>query len=338
MNAKYLTVASAALALAACGDSTDPEKQAESGIAISVNALELSGVTDACYSLSTVNANGEQVWSAADICSSAYGDGRGSISYVGPCDASTNPNTVALTLNSLTDDAGNPIPETDYQNPCPAGGPCELQVVCQENVDVPVVFNLTILRDLGAGFLDVAINFDEVLCSAKVDCAYADGSTIDLVPFQGVRQPSVVSALACGGAAATALYRDPIVLDCGTDGTFTIDPSASGEIPGVVVWQTFTGTSGPVSAAPLTFWNVAFAMAPGFDGTCTLKSAATAATGSNPQGTIGAGHPVLLMDVPVFAGSSTPACGQNPLGAVDSGVQAELSKGERTFSGVYAGE
>ncbi len=105
-------------------------------------------------------------------------------------------------------------------------------MTCEENADTRVDFNITLMREANQGFFDIAVTFDDIFCSAKVDCAYAGGRPIELVMGpDGRRVPTVVWALACtdgspGGAVATSthLYMDDVVLDC--DGTrFTVSPS-----------------------------------------------------------------------------------------------------------------
>lgn len=74
-------------------------------VAIAVAPLNLSGISDADYTLEVTNGAagaGDTVWTKA-VTSQRYGDGAGSLSYVGTCDAQTGVNTVRLTLTALHD-------------------------------------------------------------------------------------------------------------------------------------------------------------------------------------------------------------------------------------------
>jgi len=176
------------------------------GIAFGVSPLTLDALVDACYSFSVENASDALVvgrgpnaaanfgavtgTAARTICASQFGNsGGGDISYVAPCDASISPfderiHTVTLWVDALctaavTDKAAAPellggpadaiCPEMqDYVNPCGLAG-CALDVTCVENADTPVTFNFTIMGQADQGFFDLAVNFDDVFCSAKLD-------------------------------------------------------------------------------------------------------------------------------------------------------------------------
>lgn len=122
------------LALAACGGAQEAPQGPR--LAIEVAPLELAGIDDACYTL-TVFADpastGDVVWSEARVCADRYGDRRGSISYVGPCDASGDgQNLVRLVVEDLC--SGGPcaattpgptsLPADAWRNPCPAPEGC----------------------------------------------------------------------------------------------------------------------------------------------------------------------------------------------------------------------
>ncbi|PKN54116.1 MAG: hypothetical protein CVU56_28295, partial [Deltaproteobacteria bacterium HGW-Deltaproteobacteria-14] len=67
-----------------------PARQGSAGPAVSVNvaALNLQGVGDVVWDVEVVNgADPAQVVWQRRLASSGYGDGAGSASYVGPCDA-----------------------------------------------------------------------------------------------------------------------------------------------------------------------------------------------------------------------------------------------------------
>ncbi len=339
----FALFALALLVSTGCQDSTEPpDEGTESNVVVRVNALELTDVSDACYSITVTNADGDTMTDVRDVCSTSHGDGAGSATYVGTCDATANPNTVTLSLDSLFDDAGNRIDPADYVNPCPPGAPCAMTTECAENLDTPVNFDLTILRELGVGFFDIAVDFDDIFCSAKLDCVDFAGGPIELVYFQGERQPTTVLAFACtDGGGATTIYRDVLTLDCGDDGTFTIDPTTGGDIVGVAHWEVYTGTA-TSSAGPdpigTAFWNIGLVAEPGFTGTCSLSTTVTATGEPAPDGVIPAGHPLIRTDAPLYDGSNVPICGRNALGGDGSAVTAEINPADRTFDASYPGE
>ncbi|TNF31852.1 MAG: hypothetical protein EP329_11685 [Deltaproteobacteria bacterium] len=207
-----------------------------------VAPLSLPGIVDADYTLTVTNGaggSGDVVWTR-DLTSQQHGDGAGSLSFVGTCDASTGTNTVTLTLTALYDAAGVVATGT-YMNPTPVSQ----EVACVEGADVPVAFDLTIARRAQQGFFDVAMQFSDVFCSAKLDCcrpSVGDTCALDgsddlllLSAADGTRARTMVLGFACTtgteAAATTTLLLDHLALDCnvGSDGSsfvadLTIDP------------------------------------------------------------------------------------------------------------------
>ncbi len=217
--------------LGACA--AQPER-ADQGprVELQVAPLSLPGTRGVDYALAVLNAapadltqlfdvDGEVlaanapilVWHQPSISSNQFGNGPGgAISYVGPCDATTGDNWVALALNrvdvgdghgsydatsgafaggadNLLDDQISAFTSTpgsndldpDFENPCPYDAPCVLPFACEENADTRVVFNLTVMRDAEQGFFDVAVNFEDVFCSAKFDTCYDGDLPIELL-------------------------------------------------------------------------------------------------------------------------------------------------------------
>jgi hypothetical protein len=202
-------------------------------LGIGVAPLSLPGIADACYHLIVTNqagGAGEVVWDRKQICASQYGDGRSSVSYIGTCDASPDGrvNSVTLEIEALyAKGSGGKIDKLvvpdDYVNPCPGGeGRCILDVPCAENADTAVTFNVTVLRSANQGFFDIAVNFEDIFCSSKIDCAYDDkgDKPIELLfDSKGNRQQTAVVALACtrgpGEDQGTVLHMNGPRVVCG---------------------------------------------------------------------------------------------------------------------------
>jgi len=214
-------------------------------LAIDIAALSLEGVGDVVWDIEVVNGRAptpDVVWQRR-LSSTAYGDGAGSASYVGACDAdpTVRENTVRVwvvgvydapvaslgtfSAGALGGAAGSAL---DFENPT-AAGPLTQTVTCREDADAEVRFDVALMRPARQGFFDVAVNFDDVFCSAKLDCCVdsddsgtcaTNGSedTRLLFTSAGVRGSTMVLGLACtagpGSDVDTLLYLDPLELDC----------------------------------------------------------------------------------------------------------------------------
>jgi hypothetical protein len=315
------------------------------------------------------------VWNQSSITSNQYGDGKGAITYVGTCDASgqaprmnhvalaikqinaganggsldgTSPAAFVGTDNILDDQLTSSDEAPDFNNPCPRGAPCVLAVPCEENRDTAVTFNLTIMRRADQGFFDIAVNFEDIFCSAKLDCQYTTG------PIQLLHNPNkpgqprdqtAVLAFACttgaGDVADTRLHLSPITVTCGANAPIVLDPTvgpgnawtSSTPDPDAAdaIWQyaTYLGTENLLcDGLPCNklYWNVAL----GFDATvgdCRLSASATAATrdvmndGLTPAGTT---YPWLRYEVDLTNEQGGLACDQHPLDGGD-GVTTEYT-------------
>ncbi len=165
-------------------------------LTVAVAPLELPGIGDVCYGLTVFNGNPvnspDTVWSLQNICSTQYGNSTGGdITYIGTCDADSGENNyVELILESIEDDNGDtlldqntvlPGGDSDFINPCADDGDCVLNFPCVENEDVLVEFNISVMRDAEQGFFDIAVNFEDVFCSAKADSCYDENSPITLL-------------------------------------------------------------------------------------------------------------------------------------------------------------
>ena len=156
------------------------------------------------------------------VTSAQYGNTEGGdISYVGPCAATAEDDTdnvksgvqneVRIWIDGIyragTGAEPTVVDVGEYQDPCNVGGAnagCLLTVDCNPNADTFVEFNFTIMRSANQGFFDIAVNFEDIFCSAKLDSEYPDGTPITLLhSAAGVRQHTVVGALACTHGAST---------------------------------------------------------------------------------------------------------------------------------------
>ena len=217
------------------------------------------------------------VWAEPSVTSNRYGNGPGGdLTYIGTCDASVAENWVALALRQIDVGAGNgsydgagPFAgsgnvlddersaftaspgsadgDPDFDNPCAYDEACVLKFRCAENEDTLVAFNLTIMRDAEQGFFDVAVDFEDVFCSMKIDTCYADGDDADGEPdpitllfgADGERVPTAVIAAACtaGPGEDSVMWMAPLVVTCDDGVRFTIDPTGDSDVdpvtPGV---------------------------------------------------------------------------------------------------------
>jgi len=307
----------------------------------------------------------------ATICSWQYGNGDGGdISYVAPCDADDGDgespaaatNTVTLWVDGLyLDSDGDHDPRDDvalgdWQNPCTNG--CSLPFACRENSDSEVVFNLTLLREANQGFFDIAVNFDDVFCSAKLDCK---GALLH-DPISGQRGATAVLALACsagplaaGASDDTVLLRDPIVVDCGGNQTLLDPARGPGNVygvanpdpdPGDAVWQyaTYFGSESlecGAGSCNKRYWNVAIGFDPNIPN-CRLTTAATAAGSSVPGFATPAltTYPWLDLDVALTGPTGGAACSQHPLNGTPAGLTTRYTSidAPRSFCHRYDGD
>jgi hypothetical protein len=264
MRLELLCVASV-LAFAACGAETAVSGSDGPAVEIDVAALSLAGVGDVVWDLEVVNGatTPSSVWQRR-ITSSSYGDSAGSAAYVGPCDADSaaNPNTVRVWVvgvygadvsaaNAGSFAAGDPSGVTGaalaFQNPTSPGtaGALTRTFACVEGADVAVRFDVTLMRPAQQGFFDIAVNFNNIFCSAKLDCcddANASGTCerpgedIALLFNGAVRDRTIVLGFACtagtGDGVDTTLYMDDLAFDCTSPhdpehADFTVSPAGA---------------------------------------------------------------------------------------------------------------
>ena len=353
MRRFFVAASACTIAWSGC---TAPEAVDGPGVEVRVAPLELPGVTNARYRLEVKNASGEVVVDR-ELTADAYGDGAGGVSYVAPCDAEDNDNVVTLTLLALYGDAGGttPLAPASYHNP----GPLSRTVTCAEGADTAVRFDLTIARQATQGFFDVAVSFEDVFCSAKLDCLKDAGdpaSQIDLLfNASGVRDTTFVLGFACTGglgSAETVQYLDDVTVTCGAHAVRVDVGAEPGLLPPSAITQV-SGTQNPLFAAAVyqgeeqlsgfnkQYWNVALGFAGG--ASCVVSTRGTASDGpfaanATPSGTT---WPFLHWNVTLTNGAGAQVCTQHPVGAATcpaSGVCVEYTPLDtpRTFGQAFA--
>jgi len=330
--------------VSACSSGPDAGERGGS-LKVKVAPLDLQGIDNAIYTVSVVNALGQTVWSET-VDANQYGDGKGDITYVGPCDASAgaNPNVVTVTLESLVDDTGETLVDGAWKKP----PPLVKQVTCLPNADVLVEFNITVLRSAEQGFFDIAVNFDDIFCSAKMDC---QDELLHRPGPDGKRDLTAVVAFACtagtkgdGTPEDTYLYWGDAAIVC-RDGATVVQtypvqthlaPGNNGPIysttgaPVIGVYQsaTYRGTEDfqDIDKCYSTF-------ALGLDtavlgANCTFEATATASADrftepelQTPPNTV---YPIVRWAVPLTRAGDL-VCVPNPINATGSFVQTEYT-------------
>jgi len=312
--------------LASCAQS--PGAPSGAALSLTVAALDLPGITNARYSLRVENGSDETVVDV-ELTADVYGDGAGGLSYVAPCDADDNDNTVTLELLALYEGAAGttPIDVSRYQNP----GPVDQTVTCLADADVAVDFDISILRQANQGFFDIAVELDQVFCSAKLDCEKSPGVPLELLTDDdGTRGPTAVLGFACtadiSGGGETVQYLDDVGVSCGGGAnSVTLDPAAGpGQLDLADADQATVVGTNPLFAAAVyrgteqlgfdkQYWNVAL----GLDGLadCALTTTGLATRGALDDGTTPANAvvPYLSWSVTLTDGSGAVACRQHPV-------------------------
>jgi len=355
---RLIAIATAAslLGAAACGSADHPAGPPADALRVDVAPLTLPGVEEVTYGI-TVRSADEVVWAETGLTSTRFGDGRSALSYVGPCDASANPHAVELTVENIRAGGVDLVDPDDFSNPAPPGSPLVREgITCVENADVLVAFDLTVLRSAGQGFVDVAVAFDDIFCSAKLDCR----ERFLHHPETGEREATVIVALACttGEGTTTYMHASDLTLTCqvqmeagaatyvlendgtvGQHGPVRAYPSGLfGNAPGIYQWATYQGREELTSnGEPLEkcFWNRAIGLdlaALSLLGveSCTLSGVATAtqtADGLAALGQPGSSYPIVRWDVEVL-GPDGSLCDNHPLNGTPVGVTTEYVTAE----------
>ena len=328
-----------ALALAACSSSGEPTTPGNK-IAVAVAPLTLPGIGNALYTIRVWGAdpalgNAPLVAEIDAVSADRYGDGQGSISYVAPCDASSPYNWVELVLEELRDTNGGLVSADTWQNPTPVIKRAE----CNENRDTAVEFNLTIMRDAKQGFFDIAVEFEDIFCSAKFDCLGADNQPLELLfdPDTGERARTAVLGFACtaGESATTWLHMSDVYVECDADGPGGNPPTTYWNVP---VGE--PGNRGPLApvffetglymdqeelpGVDKCFWNLSFGIDANAPAGCKLVVDATASDtswltngGRSPADMV---YPFIHYEVPLTGPGGELACGKHALNGSDERV------------------
>ncbi len=286
-------------------------------LAIEVAPLTLPGITNADWGISVSNGAGQTVWSRPTLSADNFGDGAGGLTFVGACDASSPSHVVALTLNALYEDenldgTNETVPTTEYKNPCPSGTPCTVAATCSENQDTAVQFNLTVMRDANQGFFDIGINFEDIFCSAKVDCRPAF-----LHDDSGNRVAAAVVGFACASGQGTEsklhIYLDAVA----GSSTQHLLTATRGNVEGPVRDYSVYRDNEEMAGYDKGFINFAVEVGTGLD----ISGNATASTDNFPSSAGYTAYPVIGFNVSVPQNCS--GFSAHELDAVGSGVKTK---------------
>jgi hypothetical protein len=333
MNLKILILGATigATTLACVSESGTAGPQTAGKVSITAAALTYTNLVDADYGIRVLNASGETVWEKASLLSSAFGDGAGALTYIGPCDASADeqPNRVELTVHALVDADGT-LAETAWQNPT-ADGPIVRELDCVENGDVLVVFNLTLMRKAEQGFFDVAVNFEDIFCSAKVDCV--DSLLHDPDTEQRSRTVNMAFACTAGGGEDTWLHMSDLLLTCGDTQIWidpSVDPGNAGAHPPAVFQTALYRGQEELPGIDKCFWNTAIGLELGTDAAnCKLTAYATASDhpfdpdGHTPDNAV---YPYVAYEVDLTDANGDYVCSAHPLNGTPTGVSTDYTQ------------
>ncbi|TNF24168.1 MAG: hypothetical protein EP329_25530 [Deltaproteobacteria bacterium] len=276
-------------ALVGCGSA---DERPEGKLDLHVAPLQLDAVGTAVYDITVEYLDGANGWQPVATISNRDSDFRGELSYVGPCVAGgADESRVSVSLLSVTNSNGDPI---DIVLPPPVVE----TFTCVENADAQVQVDITVLRMASQGFTDIQVDFEDVFCSAKVDCSPA----LLHDPVTGERGPTLVTAMACTGdqnadVADTYIAFVDAYLCC-DDGVQSLCTALGQEPPfaGVVTTETYSGVE---AIAGKHYFNSAWLLDVDYlsthTATCTFSAFGYVNydAGGNPETTYTEGRPAL---------------------------------------------
>jgi hypothetical protein len=324
----------ASLAVASCSQGGDDASTPTDRVSIHVAPLSLDDISNIAYTVTVRNHDTppKVVWSKA-LESADYGSAHGDLAYVGPCDAGSSPNTVEVLIDRMEDGDGATVAADTWRDP----GPLVRSFACLPNADVPVELNVVVARSAHQGFFDVAVDFADIFCSAKLDC-------VDdlLTKPGGGRGDAVVVALTCtsGQGETTWLHQDDIVLTCSDDTVVRTSPlrgpgNIGGASPYIFERATYRGSE-DYPELDKCYWNTAIgiddaAIPAGVDCTLTGRASASAAAWAEGVSPIGWTWPSITWNVKVVD-DGVMACGQHALDVADSGVATGYPSGTTQYA------
>ena len=180
-----------ALLLAAAGCGEDGASAPASRLQLAILPLDLPGVGEVVYDLNVEYRDAGGLWQPVTTIDDVRSVAGGSASYVGPCVAGgTDESRVTVTVQSIGDPNGQPMAIV-------LPPPITEVFTCVENADTFVVVDVYVALAASQGFLDLGISFEDLFCSAKVDCQPA----LLEHPTTGARGPTLVTGFACTGGA-----------------------------------------------------------------------------------------------------------------------------------------
>ncbi len=262
------------------GSCVEEVESPEEQVVIGVSPFQVEDITDAEYTLTLKNGNGEVIWSRAGVRSTLYGAGDGSLSYIATCDPDSPDNTIELVLTGLYVGNNELVSSDEYVNPCTAAEPCVQPFTCAPNGGGSLDFNLTITVDSNKGFIKTGVRFQDLFCSAELACRD------ELLHIGGVRSKTHMLSFTCASGYGTTshLYYQDITLDCIGLPTVNLNPGLprGNQSPtGVVSAWTIYRDNDTLPGYRMGFWNVAFALDPTALG-CRVR--ATLAASEDPLG------------------------------------------------------
>ncbi|MCA9519141.1 MAG: hypothetical protein KC635_29600, partial [Myxococcales bacterium] len=295
-------VAALALAVAATAASgACADGGAKSGIAssfrVEVAPLPLSGLTNATYVVTVTDGAGARLYEST-VSADRYGDGISAISFDAPCHPDAPQHRIALALDSLETVAGKLVSGVDFDNPAPLDAPVEVGRTCVAGDVVPVRFELAPARRTSTGFFDVAVEWDDLLCRARLACdADPDSKVVPVLvdPLTGEPGPTALLELACAAPPGdpVVLYMSTVLVRCGGQlfpvdvaaGPGLLDPPYDDPEADLLFQAAITRSQGAVGGYDVTSWQVALGLNPvalAALPACTVEAAATAARTAFP--------------------------------------------------------